>query len=1028
MRTGKYRRNYASRLLIIASLLFGMDAMSQELSISGNVVTEDDGQPLPGVNVVVKGTTNGTQTDFDGNFTLNNVKTNATLIFSYIGFETQEIPINDQSIVNVTMAMGNQTLDEVVVIGYGSVKKSDLTGAVASIKAEELNPGANASVEQALQGRVAGVQISQKSNEPGGGLSVNIRGAGSINAGTEPLYVIDGVIVNNGTIAASGGAGFTANQNPRNPLNSLNPADIQSIEILKDASSTAIYGSRGSNGVVLITTKKGKTGKLKVAYDYYYGLQEAAKTLDLLSPVEYQTVLNSIIDDGGGDPGQRIENIEGNGTDWIDLVLQTAPTQNHNLSFSGATENLTYYSSINYFNQEGLVKGSGMDRYNIRLNLSSNAIDKYNYGINMNASYIKDDFASTGTGINENGGALYSAINFDPTIQPYNGDGSYKLSDFITIDNPLSILNGASASAETFRFYGNTFFEYYIIPSLSAKVQLGADTQSVRRDVFIQPYTLAGLGTGGIASIQTGRRDYVSMEGTLNYNKDFGNDNLTAVLGATYEYFQSKSFTGNARGFALPDLGTNAIGSGDPTLNNLGSGRSQSRFISYLARVNYSLNNKYLFTASIRADGSSRFGDNNKFGYFPSGAIAWKMQEEEFLKDSPWINELKLRASIGSTGNANIANDLTFQTFSAGGNHLFGDTFYNTIYPSRLSNPNLTWEKAVQYDIGVDFGLFGNRIAGSVDYFNKETTDLLLVVPQALNTGFAGQTQNLGGVRNRGVEVGLSAGIITGDNFSWDVNANMAKLKNEVLDIGDRGDIIRGAQAQIPDFTIVSPGETIDSYYGFIVDGVWQEGDDFSVTESQVRPGDVKYRDINEDGVINADDRQIIGNSIPDITWGFTNNFKIFDFTLDIVMQGVEGVERLNGNLINSYSPNNFRRNRIAEPLLNRWTPENPTNSYPSFVNPTSQGGSNALINTRTVEDASYVRLQSVRLGYNIPVDNISFLNRLSLYVTGQNLFTITNYSGVDPAANASGSNTIALDFNAYPVPRTYLLGLSVEF
>ncbi|MGS2760883.1 SusC/RagA family TonB-linked outer membrane protein [Sinomicrobium sp. M5D2P9] len=1028
MTKAKYRQILFSPLSVIAFLITGFTASGQDRNVSGTVTSSEDGQPLPGVNVIVKGTNNGVQTDFDGNYTIDNISGNETLVFSYLGFKTREIPLDDRPALNVVLEPGQEALDEVVVIGYGTVKKSDLTGAVSSIKAEDLNPGANASVEQALQGRVAGVHISQKSNEPGGGLSVNIRGSGSINAGTEPLYVIDGVIVNNGAVAATGGQGFTANSTPRNPLNTLNPADIQSIEVLKDASSTAIYGSRGSNGVVLITTKKGKTGKLRVNYDFYYGMQEAAQTLDLLSPTEYQTVLNGIIDDGGGDPGQVIEEIEDGGTDWMDQVLRAAPTQNHNLSFSGATQNLNYYSSLNYFSQEGLVKGSGIERYNIRLNLNSNSSEKYKYGINMNASFIGDDFASTGTGINENGGALYAAINYDPTIQPYNGDGSYRLSDFITIDNPLSILHGENATGETFRFYGNTFFEYFLIPSLSAKVQLGGDTQHVRRDIFIQPYTLNGTGTGGIASIQTGRKDYVSIEGTLNYNKDIGDDNLAAMLGATYEYFQTKSFSGNARGFALPDLGTDAIGSGDPELNNLGSGRNQARFISYLARVNYSLNDKYLFTASIRADGSSRFGDNNKFGYFPSGAVAWKIHNEGFINDTEWISQLKLRASVGSTGNANIGNSLTFQTFSAGGDLLFGDDFYNTIYPTRIANPDLTWEKAVQYDFGLDFGFLDRRISGSIDYFNKKTTDLLLVVPQALNTGFSGQTQNLGGVRNQGLEFALKLDVFRKDNFSWELAGNLATLDNEVLDIGDRGDIIRGGQSQIPDFSIVTPGQTLDSYYGFIVDGIWQEGDDFSVTEPQVQPGDIKYRDVNADGVINADDRVILGNSIPDFTWGLTSNLRLHNFTLDIVMQGVEGVERLNGNLINTYAPNNFRRNRIAEPLLNRWTPDNPTNRYPSFVNPTSQGGANALINSRTIEDASYWRLQSVRLGYQFSTETLGFINNLSIYVTGQNLLTVTDYSGVDPAANASGRNTTALDFNAYPVPRTYLIGLNIEF
>lgn len=1010
----------------ICGLLIAQHSYAQS-TVSGKVTSQETGEPLSRVNVIEKGTTNGTVTDTDGSYTIA-VAPDAVLVFSYIGFLTKEVPVNGQSTLDVSMAPNIAQLNEAVVIGYGTVRKSDLTGAVSSIKADELNQGANVSVGQALKGRVAGVQISQKSNEPGGGLSISIRGAGSITAGNAPLYVIDGLIVNNGAVAATGGVGFTANQNPRNPLNTLNPADIKSIEVLKDASSTAIYGSRGSNGVVIITTKDGRPGKMKVNYDFYYGEQDPAQTLDLLSPTEYQEVLNEIIAAGGGDPGQKVEEIAGNGTNWMDLVLRTAPVENHNLSFSGGTEQLNYYSSLNYFNQKGMVKGSGMQRYNVRLNLGSNVKEKYNFGVNLNFSFIDDDFASTGTGINENGGALYAAINYDPTIQPFNEDGTYKVSKFITIDNPLSLLEGEDARGKTFRFYGNTFFEYYIVPSLSAKVQIGGDIQNARRDIFIQPYTLAGAGTGGIGSIQTGTKSYYSAEGTLNYNKTFGDDKLTALLGMTYEYFQTKTFSGNARGFALPDLGTNAIGSGDPLLNNLGSGFGHSRFISYLGRVNYSLNNKYLFTASIRADGSSRFGENKKFGYFPSGAIAWKMHHEDFLRGVSWIAQLKPRASIGVTGNAKIGNSLTFQTLSVGKDVLFGGAFYNTLFPTRIPNPGLGWERAVQYDVGLDFGLFNNRLSGTMDYFHKKTTDLLLFVPQAPNTGFGGQIQNLGGVLNQGFELALNFDVIRSGDFSWSVSGNLATLKNEVLNIGDRGNIIRGGQSQIPNFTIVTPGETLDSYYGFIVDGVWQEKDDFSVTEAHVEPGDIKYRDINKDGVINASDRVVLGDAIPELTWGFSSYLSYKGISLDILMQGVEGVQKLNGNLVNTYYPNNFRRNRIAKPLLNRWTPENPTNKYPSFVNPTSQGGSNALINSWTVEDASYLRIQSVRLAYDFSGVDLKFLNRLTVYTTVQNLLTVTDYSGVDPAANASGSNTIALDFNAYPLPRTFLIGVNVEF
>jgi len=1024
----KQKRYFYIVLLLLAGM--AQSVLAQEkVSIKGRVIDERTKETVIGANVVEKNTTNGIATDENGSFVLTVSKLPAVLEISYLGYKQQEIDVYEASnVLTVTLSEDLNLLDEVVVVGYGTVKKSDLTGAVSSIKADDFNNGVNVSVEQALQGRVAGVQISQKSNEPGGGLSISIRGSGSIQAGSEPLYVIDGIIVNNGSIAATGGLGFTGNENPRNPLNSLNPADIESIEVLKDASATAIYGSRGSNGVVIVTTKKGAKGKLRVKYDGYYGLQEAARKLDVLSPTEYRDVLNSIIDLGGGDPAQRITQIEGGGTEWQDLIFQTANTQNHNVSLSAGSDYLTYYFSLNYFDQEGLVTGSGMKRYATHLNIAYDDNERFRTGINFNGAYIYDDFASVGTGINENGGVIYTAVNYDPVITPYDENGNYRRSNFFVGDNPLAIMNGEDATGETFRFFGDTWLELILLPELSAKVKLGGDVQEVRRDVFIEPYTLSGAGTGGIATIQTGRKDYVSAEATLNYNKVFGEHSLNGLLGYTWEYFQTKGFSGNAQGFALPDLKTNAIGSGNPLLNNLSSSRTQAKFVSYLARVNYSFRDKYLLTASIRADGSSRFGENNKFGYFPSGAIAWKLHREDFLSGADWLTELKPRISIGSTGNANIGNSLAFQTFSAGTQVLFGNTYYSTIYPSKIANPDLTWERAVQLDVGFDFGVFNNRLTGSIDYFNKKTTNLLVSIPQPQNTGFSGQVQNMGGIRNQGFEVTLSFDAIRSKDIYWNIAGNLATLKNKVLDIGDRGDIIHGEMSQIPSFAIITPGEALESYYGYIVDGVWQEGDDFSVTDDNVSPGDLKFRDINGDKTINGSDRTIIGDPIPDLTWGLSNGFSFKNFTLDVVMQGVHGVDRLNANLANSMFPNNFRQNRIAEPLLNRWTPDNPTNKYPSFVYPLASGGTTALINTLTVEDASYIRMQSVRLGYNVPVGNNGTVRKLSLYATVQNVFTITDYLGTDPAANASGSNVMAIDFNAYPVPRTYLIGVNIEF
>lgn len=999
----------------------------QSKQVTGTVVDEN-GNPLPGVNVLEKGTSNGEVTDFDGKFTIKVAGDEAVLVFSFMGFEGKEVLVGDSSSVSVTLIESTEGLDEIVVVGYGTVKKSDLTGAVTSVKAEDLTPGGNVSVQQALQGRAAGVNINQKSGEPGSAMSVSVRGASSISAGNDPLYVIDGVPVNNAPVAGAGGAGFVGGQNSRNPLNSLNPQDIESIEILKDASATAIYGARGSNGVVLITTKSGKEGSMKVNYDSYMGIQSVVNTLDLLNPQQYMEILNDIIDAGGGSEGERVTGIEGNGTNWQDQLYRDAVIQNHNIGFSGGTEKIKYFASLNYFDQAGVVKNSGIERYNARLNLKVSEKDKYNFGINLNSSYIYNDYASNGTGINGNAGAIYTAINYDPTILPYDAEGNYQLSDFVLpLDNPLALLNGEDAKSREFRTYGDIYAEYFIAPTFSAKVKLGADVSNARRDVFVSPETLEGGAFGGLATIITQRRDYFLVEGTLNYNEDFGDDNINAVVGATYERFGNTGFNGNGRGYTLPDLKTDGIQGGDPLLNNINSGSQSAKFGSFLSRVNYSLNDKYLFTASLRADGSSRFGPNNRFGFFPSGAIAWKMHEEDFLKDSDVINSFKVRGSYGAIGNASIANYLYLATFQNGLNALFGSTQYNTINPGTTApNPDLKWESANQLDVGVDFSILKNRLSFVIDYYNRKTSDLLLREPLPVNTGFTGIVTNVGSMRNTGFEFAVDAKIFNSDSFRWDANFNITTIKNEVLNIGSSERIITGGSGFTSGVSIIRPGDPLNSYYGYVVDGIWQEDDDFSVTNDNVVPGDIKYRDIDGNGTIDSEDRQIIGKPFPDFNWGFTNTFTYKGLSLNLYLQGVHGASTLNNNLVDSYFPINFRRNRFAEPYLNRWTPENPSNEYPSFINPNSQG--QRLVNTKTVEDASYIRLQSATLSYNIPVDNIPVFSKFNVYVTGQNLLTFSDYSGLDPAANSAGSDILRIDNNSYPFSRTYLVGINVQF
>lgn len=1010
---------------LLVLLLLSLLASSQNITVTGKV-SAAAGEPLQGVTVTVKNANRSVTTNAEGNFSITAAPSNV-LVFTHVGYLRREVSVGNGTSKNILLEPDPAGLQDVVVIGYGTVKKSDLTGSVAVVKAKDLNPGANVSVEQALAGRAAGVQIYQKSGEPGSAMSVKIRGISSITGGNNPLYVIDGMPVNNLAPVAASGDQFPANPNPRNPLNSLNPSDIESIEILKDASATAIYGSRGSNGVVMITTKKGSQGKLKVNYNAYYGQQKVSKQLDMLTGTDYKTVLNAIIDAGGGVPGERVVNDVVN-TDWQKQIYRTANIQSHDLSFSGGKDNTKFYASLGYFNQEGALLNSGTQRYTARLNLENGVAKKYNFGISLGTSYIKDKYNSVGLGVNENGSALYAAINYDPTYPVYDSAGGYFRSPFMTtMDQPLLLINNQFANADNFRTFGNVFGEYFFIPSLSLKIRLGGDVNITQRNTWVDPATILGKPFGGVASINTGNANYYMTEATLNYKEDVGKDHsIGGLLGFTYDHYGSNSFNGNGRGYALPDLSYNAIGSGDPVQNRLGSGRASTKIISYLGRVNYSYKNKYLLTASVRADGSSRFGPNNRFAYFPSAALAWKMHEEGFIKRISALDELKLRVSYGTVGNQNIANYLYFTSFSVGPSAIFGNTLTNSISPSRTANPDLKWEGARQADIGIDFSLFKRRISGSLDYYYRRTDDLLLDLPLPLSTGFAVKTQNIGDMKNTGFEITLNADIVRSANLNWNISGNFSKVKNEVLNLGPLSQIFTGGAGFLSNVTIIKPGQSLGSYFGYDVLGVWQTGDDFTTASAGVKAGDLKYRDLDKNKIINADDRVIIGNALPDFTYGFSTTLEFKGFSLGAFFEGQHGASILNNQAVDSYFPIAFRRNKLAKPYLNRWTPGNPTNEYPSFVNPTSQG--QQTVNSRTVEDASYLRFQSLRLAYNFNLSRTRVIKNLQVFMTGQNLVTITKYSGVDPAINALGDDIVKIDYSTYPLTRTFLLGINLGF
>jgi TonB-dependent starch-binding outer membrane protein SusC len=1017
------------KLLSTVFFLFVFTGLiAQDIQITGKV-TDSEGLALPGVTVLISGTLRGTATNIDGTYSIQASPDN-TLEYSYIGYVRQVIPINNRRVIDVTMRMDYAQLDEVVVIGYGTVRKSDLTGSLVSLRPDDLNAGSTINVDQMLQGRAAGVVVYQNSAEPGGGLSIQIRGVGSINASNQPLYVVDGLPFDNSPVIAGTGEGFTGSRNPRNPLNSINPNDIESIEILKDASATAIYGSRGANGVILITTKKGDVGPLKVNYDAYYGTQQAYKTLDVMSAQDYQTVLNELYDAKAinANVGERVNEIQGNGTNWQNEVLRSAPVQNHFLTLTGGEGGSRYFASFNYYDQEGIVVNSGIKRYAARLNLEQSKSQNFKFGMNLNSSYVYDNFIPSGPVPNENSGVISSAIDFDPTLSIFDeSTGRYNISPYITKDNPLALAYGKDAIAKTFNTIGTAYGEYFLFPELSFKLNMGGNIASSRRDVFIDSQSKSGLDAQGIGTAIAGLRYNYLAEATVNYNKVHStNHRINLMAGATTQKFFVERINTSASGFISEATGTNSLQSGTQSTFSINTSSIPNTLLSFLARANYSYRGKYVLTTTIRADGSSRFGDNNKFGYFPSAALAWNIGNEPFIENLDVLSSLKLRVSWGRTGNQEIGNYNSLTTFSLGGQRvIWGDNQYVYYVPSRMPNPDLKWETTTQSNLGLDFGFLDGRLNGSFDMFYSKTTDLLLALPVPPQSGFNTRLSNVGSVENKGWEFNLTSYNLVGA-FKWNTNTNVSVVKNKVLDLGIIDQIITGGLQFTENISIIKPGETLNSYYGYVVKGVWQTGDDFGLTKQGAKPGDLKYWDMNQDSLINANDRSIIGDPFPDFTWGMTNNFSYKGFGLSVAIQGVHGVDLLNNFLVHTYYPINFRRNKMAEPYLNRWTPDNPSNDYPSFINPFSQG--TYPVNTKTVEDASYVRIQHATLSYNIPMNRVNAIKSLRLNVTATNLYTFTRYSGYDPGSSVNGTSVARIDYDAYPLATSILFGFNIGF
>ncbi|WP_028667289.1 SusC/RagA family TonB-linked outer membrane protein [Runella zeae] len=992
--------NIYTWLMGVCLFLSATPLLAQDRSISGRVVGVNDNAPLPGVSILVKGTSTGTTTDANGSYKLN-APANAVLVFSFVGYSPKEIIVGNQSVVDVSLELDNRQLNEVVVVGYGTVKKSDLTGSLASVKSKEINAFPATNVLQALSGRAPGVQVTQNTGAPGGNVSVRIRGTNSVQGSNEPLYVVDGFP--------------TSGSNPT----ILNNSDIESIEILKDASATAIYGSRGANGVVLITTKQGKAGKTQVDYEGSYSIQTLRKKLDLMNAKEYATFYNMQATNDGVAPYFTQAQIDGfgEGYDWQNLIFRKAPMQTHNLTVSGGNEKTRYSIGGSIFGQQGIIIGSDYNRYSLRANVTTDVSKKFNLSYGATLTNINTSRQNNGGG-NRGGSMISAAISAPPTLTPYNDDGSYRVLatsyPFISnvITNPLNYVNEQTDEVRANRVLANVAMTFKPFEGLAIKISGGIENSDDRTDAYT---TTNFINSQGSASVSTAQGRSLLSENTISYNKSVGKHSLSAVAGFTYQDFLNTSLGASGVGFLSNVTETANLGSAN-TPGIPSTSYSFATLLSYLGRVNYSYNNKYLATVSFRADGSSRYSEGNKWGYFPSAALAWRVSEEEFLKNVPFISDLKVRASWGQTGSQAISPYATLNNLSAG-KTVFDDALYNTFAPGTRLPGNLKWETTEQADFGIDAAFQNNRYRLSVDYYIKNTRDLLNTVQLPIGFGFTSTIQNVGQIQNKGLEIALDARVID-KAFKWDLGGNISFNRNKVIKLYNGADILGGTVGVTlinDNANLLREGQPMSVFFGYLKDGYTDLGKE-------------KYKDLNGDGIINQLDKTIIGNPNPDFIYGLNSTMSYKGLELTLFLQGTQGNDLLNVSSINNTLDYGFGLNMPREVLYNHWSPTNPNAKYPVISRSNSYNYSDRL-----VEDGSYLRLRNIQLAYSLPLQQwrVNWMRTAQVYVSGQNLLTFTKYSWWDPETNSQGgANSIGqgIDHYSYPTSKAVTFGVRVGF
>ena len=1010
----------------LAGLEVNSDRFLQEVVVSGTLTDEND-MPLPGVNIVVKGTTIGAITDMDGQYMITAPSADAVLVFSYVGYSTQEIPVGNQTTISLALAPDLTSLDEVVVIGYGEATRKVVTGAIVSLKEDEMTQGAaTSSISSMIQGRAAGVEVSSNDGLPGQALNIVIRGATSISNSNEPLYVIDGFPVPAGV--------------------SISPEDIESIDILKDAASAAIYGSRASAGVVLITTKKGRSGKSEISIDGYYGVQSMIGEVERLDWTEVARIVNEQYAMGvnDGNPWYSAEDIAlPNNTNWLQEATRQAPIHNYSLRASGGDDKSHFSLSGNYFNQQGIFLKSDFERFSFRLNADRKFGKRAKVGMNVYTSRITSDGTDRRPG-SRTLNPLYATLRASPGRAAYNDDGTYAQTAFSRdtqpFKNPLGLFTERENDVLTWRTYGNMYIDFNVLDNLVARLNTGFDHGSGTHSQYQEPeYSIMGsnMDWGNIAESKS--TNYL-LEGTLNYRFKLLPDahSLSILAGGSMQYDDSFGFSLDGTNF--PTTKTLYYNMGSAENQTISSWRSDQTIISFFGRISYDYQQKVLLNLTLRGDGASQFGENNKWGSFPSASVAWRLSEEEFLQNVGFLNDLKVRVSYGVTGNNSFSPYTSLARVGATNTYTFdGSTSTSGLGSDGVfaPNPDLQWETTKMFNVGLDFALLQSRLFGAIEVYNSNTEDLIIDKPiSSPSTGYSYIRANVGSINNKGIELTLGGHVVTGENFKWTINVNFSKNNNEITQLDGDNPILQyiarqpyGEIGEHPYRQLIEGGKMGD-FFGYTYRGVLQEGEIYSPQPNTTKAGSALYEDINNDGIINSEDRSVIGNANPDFLYGINNHFEFHGLYLDMFWQGTVGNDVFNFKAI-------AHDQSLTTRALDRYSTTNTSGTRPGVDWFANEYGS--YVNTEFIEKATYLKLRNLTVGYNFDLRKVSWIQNLNIYVQGQNFITITDYTGYDPDVsynygtgmwNDGSQNSVnrGVDDFGYPNYRTFTAGIKVTF